>query len=139
MRSHGHQQWRTLLLAAGVILVGTTNSMSRELLPYAQAVEELGRVAIGNDDEQATLLFPAQYRPGPNAFGLDDIGEGISRKPLKTPMPPATGLFALVLSGALSWAMAEFLFFFKGANRGPPKARYSSLPTLSGACLVTSQ
>ena len=63
MRSYGHRQWRTLLLAAGdgdfhevvqhlvehldvaVILIGTTNSMSRELLPYAQAVEELDRIA----------------------------------------------------------------------------------------------
>lgn len=72
MRSHGHRQWRTLLLAAGdgdfhevvqhlvehldvaVILVGTTNSMSRELLPYAQAVAELDRIA------------DAVARPAPN-------------------------------------------------------------------------
>ena len=63
MRSYGHRQWRTLLLAAGdsdfheviqhlvehldvaVILIGTMNSISSELLPYAQAVEELDKIA----------------------------------------------------------------------------------------------
>ncbi|MDE2926820.1 MAG: NYN domain-containing protein [Acidobacteriota bacterium] len=63
MRSYGHRQWRTLFLAAGdgdfheaiqhlvehrdvaVILIGTLNSMSRELLPYAQAIEEVDVIA----------------------------------------------------------------------------------------------
>ena len=63
MRSHGRRQWDTLLLAAGdgdfcevvqhlveyldvtVILIGTTGTISGQLLPYAQAVEELGRIA----------------------------------------------------------------------------------------------
>ena len=63
MRSYGHRQWRTLFLAAGdgdfheaiqhlvehqdvaVILIGTMSSMSRELLPYAQAVEEVEKIA----------------------------------------------------------------------------------------------
>jgi len=63
MRSHEHQQWRTLLLAAGdgdfheviqhlveyrdvaVILIGSMDSISRELRPYAQAVVELDRIA----------------------------------------------------------------------------------------------
>lgn len=63
MRSYGHRQWRTLLLAAGdgdfheaiqhlvehrdvaVVLIGTKSSMSSELLPYAQAVEELDKIA----------------------------------------------------------------------------------------------
>ena len=63
MRSYGHREWPTLFLAAGdgdfhevvqhlvehrnvaVILIGTTKSMSRELLPYAQAVEELDQIA----------------------------------------------------------------------------------------------
>lgn len=63
MRSYGHRQWRTLFLAAGdgdfheavqhlvehrdvaVILIGTTSSMSRELLPYAQAIEAVDVIA----------------------------------------------------------------------------------------------
>ena len=63
MRSYGHRQWRTLLLAAGdgdfheviqhlvehldvaVILIGRTNSMSRELLPYTQAIVEMDKIA----------------------------------------------------------------------------------------------
>ncbi len=63
IRSYGHRQWRTLFLAAGdgdfheavqhlvehrdvaVILIGTMNSMSRELLPYAQAVEDVDKIA----------------------------------------------------------------------------------------------
>ena len=63
MRSHAHQQWRTLLLAVGdadfhkvvqylveyrdvaVILIGSMDSISRPLRPDARAVVELGRIA----------------------------------------------------------------------------------------------
>ena len=63
MRSYGHRHWRTLFLGAGdgdfheatqhlvehqdvsVILIGTLDSISRELLPYAQAVEEVNKIA----------------------------------------------------------------------------------------------
>ena len=63
MRSYGHRQWRTLLLATGdgdfhevvqylaedlgvaVILVGTTNSISPKLLDCAQNVEYLETIA----------------------------------------------------------------------------------------------
>ena len=63
MRSYGHRQWRTFFLVAGdgdfheavqhlvehrdvaVILIGTMSSMSRELLPYAQAIEEMDAFA----------------------------------------------------------------------------------------------
>ena len=63
MRSYGHRQWRTLFLGAGdgdfhevvqhlvehrdvnVILIGSLESISGELLPYAQATEELGEIA----------------------------------------------------------------------------------------------
>ena len=63
MRSYGHRHWRTLFLAAGdgdfheavqhlvehqdvnVILIGAVDSISRELLPYAQAVEEVNKLA----------------------------------------------------------------------------------------------
>ena len=62
MRSHENQQWHTLLLATGdadfhevvqhlveyrdvaVILIGSMDSISRKLLPYAQAVVELDRI-----------------------------------------------------------------------------------------------
>jgi uncharacterized LabA/DUF88 family protein len=63
MRSHGHRKWRTLFLAAGdsdfheavqylvehenveLILIGTLDTISGELLPYARAVVELGQIA----------------------------------------------------------------------------------------------
>jgi uncharacterized LabA/DUF88 family protein len=63
MRSHGHRQWKRLFLAAGdsdfheavqhlvenedveLILVGTTNTISGELLPYARAVVNIGAIA----------------------------------------------------------------------------------------------
>ena len=63
MRSYGHRHWRTLFLVAGdgdfyeaiqhlvehqdinVILIGTLDSISSELLAYAQAVEEVNKIA----------------------------------------------------------------------------------------------
>jgi len=45
MRSYGHRQWHTLLLDVTVILIGTIGTISGQLPPYAQAVEELDRNA----------------------------------------------------------------------------------------------
>ena len=63
MRSYGHRQWRTLFFAAGdgdfheviqhlvehrdvnVILIGASDSISGELLPYGQTVEEVSTIA----------------------------------------------------------------------------------------------
>jgi uncharacterized LabA/DUF88 family protein len=63
MRSFGHRQWRTLFLAAGdsdfheavqhlvenedvtLILIGTPNTISAELLPYARSVVSLNDIA----------------------------------------------------------------------------------------------
>jgi uncharacterized LabA/DUF88 family protein len=63
MRSYGHRKWRTLFFAAGdsdfheaiqhlvehedvnVILIGTTNSISGELMPYARTVVRIDEVA----------------------------------------------------------------------------------------------
>jgi uncharacterized LabA/DUF88 family protein len=63
MRSHGHRQWHTLFLGAGdsdfheavqylvehedvqLILIGTLDTISGELLPYARTVIELGQIA----------------------------------------------------------------------------------------------
>jgi uncharacterized LabA/DUF88 family protein len=63
MRSYGHRKWRTLFFAAGdsdfheaiqhlvehedvnVILIGTTSSISGELMPYARTVVRIDEVA----------------------------------------------------------------------------------------------
>lgn len=48
-------------LDVAVILIGTTNSMSRELLPYAQAIEDLDRIADA-------VARPAPNGANPNRF-----------------------------------------------------------------------
>jgi uncharacterized LabA/DUF88 family protein len=63
MRSHGHRKWRTLFLAAGdsdfheavqhlvenaavdLVLIGSLDTISSELLPYARTVVQIAEVA----------------------------------------------------------------------------------------------